>query len=183
MREELDALQVVVHQGRRLAHLLILPAGVVAIAVYPLVLRILALLCFVKAISSTLGPVLYVVHAQRQALQFIAVAVAVKVVVVAALAARFGYVGVAVGALGVELCFGVLPAVSLLQRFTGYRLRWTTTLKVVMVTAVAAGVPWQVSTGGLSPALLAPVLYVPLAFLSGAVRLSDVRALLGRRQP
>jgi len=147
-------------------------------------LRVLAVLCFFKAISATLGPVLYVVHAQRYALQFIAVAVAVKAVVIAALVPRFGYMGVAYGSLGVEVCCAVVPCVYVLQRFSGYRVRWLVPLKVAAIAAVAAAAPrLLVSGSGLSAAIAAAAIYGPLVFLSRAVRLSDVRSLLSRRTP
>ncbi len=70
-------------------------------------LRILACLCFVKAITSTVGPLLYVVDAQKQTLQFIVIAVLAKLAALMVLAPQFGYLGVAFGALGVEICFSI----------------------------------------------------------------------------
>ncbi len=144
-----------------------------------LALKVLAVLCAVKAISTTLGPVLYVVNAQKKALKLVVIAVAVKTAVISALAWRFGYMGVVFGALAVEICFVAAPSLYLVQRLTGYRLRWGVPLKVAIITAAAVLASWLVlPTGGLLAAALAPAIYVPLALLSGAVRLSEVRSLL-----
>jgi O-antigen/teichoic acid export membrane protein len=147
------------------------------------VLRVLALLCFVKAITSTVGPVLYVVKAQRQALQFIGIAVAAKAAVIAILTPRYGYMGVAFGALIAETFFAAVPAIYLIRKLSGYRVRWSVPLRVAMITMVAAVVPWLLSVKGFPAALAAPGLYVPLAFLSGALRLSEVQSLLKWKTP
>ena len=145
-------------------------------------LRVLAVLCFVKAITSTLGPVLYVVHAQRQALGFIVVALVAKVLVTAVLATWYGYMGVAVGALAVEVCFAAVPPVYLLRRFTGYHIRWRLALLVVVMAASAGGVPWLLGwAGGLLAAVLAPALFLAFAFMGGAVHLTELRPLLRGR--
>lgn len=145
-------------------------------------LKVLAVLCIVKAISATLGPVLYILHAQKKALKLVALALAIKVVVIAILAPRFGYMGVAYGALSVEVCFVLLPSINLFQRYTSYRLNWIVLIKVAMVTTVATLVSQLLLLPGtLTAALLAPFLYIPLAFLSGAGQISDVRSLLKRR--
>jgi O-antigen/teichoic acid export membrane protein len=145
-------------------------------------LRVLAVLCVVKAISATLGPVLYILHAQKKALQLVALALVLKAAVIAILAPRFGYMGVAYGALSVEVCFVLVPSLYLFQRFSGYRLHWIVPLKMAMITTVAAlASQLLLLPGTLTAALLAPALYIPLAFLSGAGRLSDVRSLLKGR--
>lgn len=142
------------------------------------VLRILALLCIVRAICSTLGPVLYVVRAQNRALQFIGAAVAAKCAVITVLAARYGYLGVAVGALAVDAAFVAVPTVWFVERRAECRLRWTVSLKVAAATGVAAVVPRFVAPGGGLPAtLLALAVYVPLVFASGATTPSAIRTL------
>lgn len=143
------------------------------------VLKVLAVLCFVKAITSTVAPVLYVVKAQKQALQFIAFAVVMKGIVIAALAPRFGYMGVAFGAVAVESLFATVPAVFIFQSRTGYRLRWNVPLKVAGIVVMAVVVPrFFVGSGGLAAACIAPALYVSLAFLFGAIRPSELLSLL-----
>ena len=148
------------------------------------VLRVLAVLCFFKAISATLGPVLYVIHAQRYALQFIGVAVLVKAAVIVVLVTRFGYMGVAYGALGVEVCFAVLPCIYVFQRRSQCRVHWLVPLKVAAMIAVAAAAPRLLfSWNGLPAAVTAVAIYTPLAFLTRAVRLGDVLSLLKWRTP
>jgi O-antigen/teichoic acid export membrane protein len=141
-------------------------------------LRVLALLCFVKAISSSVGPVFYVVKAQRMALQFIAFAVVLKVAVIAVLAPRYGYMGVAYSALVVEACVAA-AAVILIRRAVGYRVRWNIILKVASIAAASAVVPWFVfSRSGFPAAVTAPLMYVPLVFVSGAVNWSEMRSVV-----
>ena len=141
-------------------------------------LRILSLLVFLKAITSTLGPVLYVVHAQRHTLLFIAAAVVVKAVVIALLASRMGYLGVAAGALVVEFACAVLPTVYLLRLHGGLHLRWAVGAKVALAIAGAAlATAWRLPGNGLAAALGAPIVYCLLVICTGVLRLSDVRAL------
>lgn len=145
------------------------------------VLRVLAVLCFVKAITSTLGPILYVVNAQARALQFIAVAVAAKLATLLVLAPRFGALGVAAGAGAVELAFATIPSVYLVRKLTGARLQWGVPLRVVSVSVLSIVV--AVTAAPTSPFLSfvgAPALYVPLVFAIGAVRMEDVLRLLDR---
>jgi len=144
-------------------------------------LRLLSLLVFIKAISSTLGPVLFVVHAQRQTLFFIAVAIAMRVLAIAVLVARMGYLGAAVGAILVEIAFGAAPTVFLLWRHGGLRLSWVATAKVALAIAVAAAATTTVVPGAsLAAALLAPLVFLAAAAALGALRVDDLRLLLGR---
>jgi O-antigen/teichoic acid export membrane protein len=142
------------------------------------VLRVLAVLCFVKAITSTAGPVLYVVRAQMKALQFIAVALTVQTIVMILLAPRFGYMGVAYGALAVETLFGTVPTIYFLQKLAGFHIQWIIPLKAILTTLVAALVPQLLGIHGLASALLAPLFYGVLVFLIKAVRVSEVRSVL-----
>jgi len=147
-------------------------------------LRVLALLCFIKVITATLGPILYVVHAQKQALQFIATALVVKIAVIAILVPRLGYMGVAYGAVIVELFFAAVPTVYLLRKLAGYRVRWEVPIKVAAITIAAAAVARLLpSAGGLPAAIAALIVYSPLVFLVGAVRFSEIHSLLRWKTP
>jgi O-antigen/teichoic acid export membrane protein len=144
-------------------------------------LRILSLLVLVKAVSSTLGPVVYVVHGQRNALRWVCLAVVMKAIVIAALAGPFGYVGVAVGALAVELCFGIAPTVFLLRLHGDLRLNWMVAAKVAMAIAVAAAcTSWLLPGTSIMAAMLAPIVYVALVTATGALRVSDLGLLASR---
>jgi O-antigen/teichoic acid export membrane protein len=143
------------------------------------VLRVLAFLCFVKAVTSTLGPLLYVVNAQGRALRFIAVAVVAKLAILFVLAPRFGALGVAAGAGAVELVFATVPSIYLVRKLTGARPSWAVPLRVAGVSLVATLA--ALSAAPSSPFLAfaaAPALYVPLALGIGAVRVEDLRRLL-----
>ncbi len=147
-------------------------------------LRLLSLLVFIKAISSTLGPVLFVVHAQRQTLFFIVVAVAMRAVAIALLVGRFGYLGAAYGAILVELAFGAAPTVYLLRKYGELHLRWTASLKVALAIAAAAGASAALLPGAsLAAAALAPIVFLAGAAALGALKIADVRLLLKRGGP
>ncbi|MGH9785878.1 MAG: oligosaccharide flippase family protein [Terriglobia bacterium] len=147
-------------------------------------LQILAVVCCVKAISAIAGPILVAAQAQKQALQLVAAAVVVKAAVLVPLIPQFGYVGVAFGVLAVESCLSAVAALYLVRRFTGFRWRWSVPLKVMVVAVAAALAPRLVlSSHGFQAAVAAPMLYVAAVFLSGAVRVEDVRSLLQRKTP
>lgn len=146
-------------------------------------LRLLAVLCVVKGVSTALGPVLFIVHAQNTALRIVVCALLLKATAVGLLVPRFGYRGAVLGALAVELGFVAGPLLFRISRITGYRVRWTIPAKCLAAAALAAVTVRLVSpAGGLAAAVMAPVLYVPLACLTGAVRVSDVRTLLSGRR-
>jgi O-antigen/teichoic acid export membrane protein len=142
------------------------------------VLRILVLLCFVKAVTSTIGPILYIVHAQRNLLRFIAVTMAVKLVVICLLARPFGYLGVAVGSLVIEVFLATLPVVYLFQRFSRLHIQWHIPLKIAAIALAAGLAPRLLSINGLSAAIAAPLLYTPAVFFTGAVRFADLQMIL-----
>jgi O-antigen/teichoic acid export membrane protein len=145
-------------------------------------LRILASLCFVKAITSTVGPLLYVVDAQKQTLRFIMVAVVAKLATLMLLAPPFGYLGVAFGALGVEICFSIIPAVRLFRRFSGYRLSWSAASRTLVVIVAAGSIAHAVAGGSyFTAAVVGPALYTPLIFLSGAASVSELQSLVRLR--
>jgi O-antigen/teichoic acid export membrane protein len=148
------------------------------------VLQVLSILCCVKALTATFGPVLYVVNGQRYALRFIAVALVVKVMVLTLLAPRFGALGVALGSLGVEICFAAVPSVVLVRRLAQFRPHFTTAAKAGAVTLFASAVAWAADPhGGWAGAVLAPTVYVPLVFALGAVRREEVLSLLRWKTP
>lgn len=141
-------------------------------------LRAIALLCFVKAITSTVGPILYVIKAQKKALQFIAIALLVKAAVIAILVPRFGYMGAILGALAVEICFAMMPSLYLVQSLSGFRLQWGVLLKIGLITIAAAAAPQFLNLPPFAATVLAPALYAVLVISSGAVRLAELRSLL-----
>ena len=145
------------------------------------VLRVLVGLALIKAITGTIGPVMYIVKAQKYALQFISVALAVKLIAIAAVAPRFGYMGVAIAALAVETLFAAIPSVYLVQRLTRFRLRWNVAARAALgMLGSALIADWLIPSGAL-PALLAPALYISFVFLTGAVRPAELKSLLEGR--
>jgi O-antigen/teichoic acid export membrane protein len=147
-------------------------------------MQLLALLLFAKAVSSTLGPVLYIVRTQRQTLLFVSVAVVMKAVAITLLVLQMGYLGAAVGALLVEVVFSTLPTVYLLRRHGGLRLDWSVCLRVLVAAAAAVAATSALLPGtSLAAAALAPLAYLAFAAALGALRMDDVRLLLRRGAP
>jgi len=147
------------------------------------VLRILAAMCFVKAVSSTIGPVLYIVKAQKQVLGFITAALVVKTFVAAIMAYLYGFMGTAAGAMAVDIFCVAAPSIYLVQRLAGYRVRWRVPLKVLGSALVASVVAILLAPQqGLAAAILAPIVYVSLVFAGGAVRMVDIQLLLKRER-
>jgi O-antigen/teichoic acid export membrane protein len=145
------------------------------------VLRVLALLCFVKAISSTVGPVLYVTGAQRHALWITGVAALAKSAALLALVPRYGAMGAAVASLVVEIVAGLIPNLLVVQHFARCRLRWTLLGKVVVALAVSHGAIWLLGIAGSLPgSFVAAGLFTLLAVASGALRPRELLARVTR---
>ena len=144
------------------------------------ILRVLTLLLFVKAISNTLGPILYVVRAQNVALWLVIAAVLMKASLIALLAPHFGYIGVAVSAVVTDSATA-LATLWLLKQRCDFRVQWSVPARVSAISLAAAWFPRAVLPAG---SLLAPVLalavFVPGAFLTGAIKVDEVRAVLKR---
>ena len=138
---------------------------------------ILLVLCVVKSISMTLGPVLLVVRAQRAALAIVGSALAIKVLACLAIVPRFGFVGLAWTALVVEIVCVAIPAVIVVSRLAGIRLRYGVPIRAALICAIAtvATEAWLGPHGPL-PALVAPTIYVALAIATATLRLADLRA-------
>ncbi len=145
------------------------------------VLQILALGLFVKAISCTLGAILYVVQAQNLALRMVLGALAVKGVLIALLLPRYGYLGVAVAAVMTDVATSVLT-MFLLRSASGFQAYWSIPARVVAVTAVAVAVPHFVLAGhGWAGGLLALAIFLPLSVLAGVVKPGEMIQLVKER--
>ena len=144
-------------------------------------LRILGALCIVKAISSTIGPILYVTRSQKSVLKFISVAVLVRFGVALAVAPRYGFLGIAIAALLVEVAFAAVPSVVLVERRTGYRFRWGVAIRAIAICAAAAGGAILLFDSPAAAAAVAATAYVVLVFATRTVRIDDIRMLLRRK--
>lgn len=143
-------------------------------------LRLLALLCVAKAISMTVGPVLYIVHAQSLLLRLVALALGLKAVLVLAVAPGFGFMGAAAVGLALEVVFAGVT-VHLAWKRTGYRVQWGSALRAGFIVAVSAGAALVAVSSSLVSALLAPVLCIALMFAAGLVSRASLRTLLAMR--
>jgi O-antigen/teichoic acid export membrane protein len=142
------------------------------------ILRVLALVLFMKAVTNALGPVLYVVQAQNRALWMVAGALVVKATLILLLAPRFGYIGVALSAILTDSATAFVT-IRLLRKASGFRVRWKTPVQLTAIGLAAAYAPRLLHAGnGILAPMVAAALFVPLVFLSGAVRFSDLRLLL-----
>jgi O-antigen/teichoic acid export membrane protein len=139
---------------------------------------VLLVLCVVKSISMTLGPVLLVVRAQRLALAIVGIALVAKVVASLLVIPRYGFIGLAWTALAVETFFVALPALVVVSRRAGIRLRYGVVLRAALIFAIATLVTqaW-LGPHGLWPALMAPALYFALALATGTLRPSELKRL------
>lgn len=144
-------------------------------------LEVLIVIAFAKAISWTIGPVLYVVHAQNAALRYIAAAVVMRGLGTALVARRYGYVGVALVAIAVEVTCLTIPILLQVRRITGYRWRWSMAARIVLAAALAivtAGLVFP--SHGFMAALLGVSAYLFLLIVAGALKFSELRAIVVR---
>jgi O-antigen/teichoic acid export membrane protein len=131
----------------------------------------------------TLGPTLLVVKAQAQVLKLIFAATVVKALVLGLVVSRFGFMGVALGALAVEMCIVVLPSIFMIRRLTGVSVKWHTPLYTLAVSGAAGGLAVLLFPfGSVYAAAAAGIFYVLLVLANGTVSLSEIRLLL-RRAP
>lgn len=148
------------------------------------VMQVLALLIFVKAFATTLGPVLYVVRAQKHALLFISCALLAKALAIWAMVGPFGYLGIAAAAVVVEVCFSAVPSVWLLQRFSSWRLDWRVPLKVFGATAGAGLAARAVAPdASVLAALIAAFMFLALTWAFGVAAPARIKALLAGSHP
>jgi O-antigen/teichoic acid export membrane protein len=138
-------------------------------------LRVLVIMCVAKSVAAVIGPALYIAGAQRHALFYFSIALALKAAVIGAAAAAYGFLGTAIATLVVE-AFVITPiTLWYVWRFTGFRPK----LGIVAATAAIAAVSIAVAE------LLLPAHAFPRAILAGlvycallvATRRADLRRL------
>jgi O-antigen/teichoic acid export membrane protein len=139
----------------------------------------LAVLCFLKSVAITLGPILYIVFAQRQLLKVVALALTLKVFLIATLTHRFGYWAVIGTNIFLEVVFAGC-AIAMIRHYTKWSMKWTNPLKICAAILVAAGTPVLLHLGGISGAAIAIGIYTVFVLAAGLVRISEVKALLLR---
>ena len=144
-------------------------------------LRVLAVACIVRALSMVMGPVLYLVRAQKYALGYMAVALAVKIAVLAMMARVWGYMGAAVATLAVEAVFLLPITLYFVYSLTGFAVRYLQILRVAAAAVAVVAVTRMILPGGsAAAAATASLLYVGVVLGLRIVRTSDVRMLLRR---
>jgi O-antigen/teichoic acid export membrane protein len=139
----------------------------------------LAILCFLKTVTITLGPILYIVFAQRQLLKMVGLALFVKIVLISLLTRRFGYAAVIGTNILLEIVFAGW-AVWMIHHFTQWRVRWANPLKICAAIFAAAGTPAALRLGGISGAAAALSIYAVIVLAAGLVRVSEVKGLVSR---
>lgn len=133
-------------------------------------LRLLAVFCFLRAMSVMIGPLVYVVEAQRRGLALVIFAVAAKSVALAVAGIAGGAEAVAWATIASEACLYLAPLVVLLRRASGLRLSWDVAARSAACAAAAAGAAaWLTSSSTLPAAAVAAGLYVLLVILTGAL--------------
>jgi O-antigen/teichoic acid export membrane protein len=144
-------------------------------------LRILAIVCVIKAISMVIGPTLFLVRAQRYALGYMIVGLLLKIAVIAAASLRAGYIGAALGSLSVEVFFLTPVTMYYVRRFTGFQATFGRIWKLV---PLVIGVAWLtrivVPKGNITGAILAALLYPALLLGLRIIKTRDLQMLLKR---
>ncbi len=144
-------------------------------------LRILGLVCVVKAVPMVIGPALYLVRAQKYALRYMVAALLLKAVVIALATLKFGYMGAGFGTLAVETFFLTPVTMHYVRRFTGFTTRFR---GIWQLLPVVAGTIWLVRTllpgGGLAGGIVAVFVYVLLVLSFRIVKQKDLQTLLRR---
>lgn len=144
-------------------------------------LRILGIVCVIKAVPMVIGPALFLVRAQRYALGYMLMALLVKIAVIAASTLKFGYMGGTYGALAVETLFLTPVTMYYVRRFTGFQIRFNKIWKLVpVVIAVAWLTRVLVPSGNIFGAALAAVLYPALIFGLRILKPQDLQLLVKR---
>ena len=144
-------------------------------------LRILAVVCVIKAVPMVIGPALFLVRAQRYALAYMLMALSVKIAVIAGMALKFGYMGAAFGSLFVETFFLTPVTMFFVQRFTGYTMKFPTILRLIPIVVVIILItrkllPQGNILGAVVAGLLYPLLVVGLRVVNPTEILTFLRA-------
>ncbi len=142
-------------------------------------LKGMALLCFLKTITITLGPILYITFAQRQLLKMVSVALVLKVVLISLLVRRFGYAAVIGISIGLEIAFGTVT-VLMIRSFTGWRVHWAKPIKVMLTLSAVIAVTTLLKLHGIAAAVVAAMLYLAIVLAASIVKVSEVKQLLAR---
>ena len=98
--------------------------------------RILAVTCVIKALSTVIGPVLFLVRAQSYALGYIVLVLVVKFAVMVSVTPHFGYIGAAVGTLCVEAFILFPVTLYFVRAFSGFTIRWSKLIRVAGVITI-----------------------------------------------
>ena len=149
------------------------------LADFGIALKGMAMLCFLKTVTITLGPILYIVFAQRQLLKMVTIALLVKIVLVYLFVRHFGYTAVIATSIGLEIAFGFVT-VLMIRHFTQWKVRWRDPLKVLAILTAALALTTITRLSGLSASVVAASLYLVLAYAVGLLKLSEVQRMLKR---
>ncbi len=146
-------------------------------------LQILGVLYFVKAVTVTIGPLLYVIDAQKTALRIMAIAAAVKALAIGFAGMRFGPTGVAWSALAVEITCVTVPGSIVLLRRAKFRLPWLRVALFAAVALIAVLAAGRLPAGPfhIVPGLAAPLIYASLVMAAGLIKPADVWKTLRNR--
>jgi O-antigen/teichoic acid export membrane protein len=147
-------------------------------------LRILAVVCVIKAVPMVIGPALFLVKAQKYALRYMVAALLVKIAVIAVATLRFGYLGGAFGALLVEACFLTPVTMYYVKVFTGFMIRfagiWRLVPAVIIVIAVTR---YLLPKGNIAGGIMAGLLYPLVVLVFRVIDPAELKALLRLRRP
>jgi PST family polysaccharide transporter len=137
--------------------------------------RLLVIMCVAKSIAAVVGPTLYIAGAQRHALLYFSIAVALKAVTISFVAGTYGFLGAAAATLAVE-AFVITPiTLWYVRRFTGFRPKLGIVAVAAAVSFLAVAVArLALPADALARAVLAGTIYCTVLF---ATRRAELRQL------
>jgi O-antigen/teichoic acid export membrane protein len=134
---------------------------------------------FLRAMTATIGPLTYIVHAERRTLLAVAISTALKPLVLGVTLMNADLISMAWAAAVVELAGMVIPAAAIL-RGHGVPLRWSVPLRAAaLLAATTLAVEWT-GWSGITAMAAAALLYAALSFVTRTISIVDLRLLFRR---
>ncbi|MCG8428769.1 MAG: oligosaccharide flippase family protein [Chromatiales bacterium] len=144
-------------------------------------LRVLMLMSIFKSIGMVIGPVLFIVNAQKLAFYYVSFAVLLKLILLYLIVPSSGFLGAAVVSFGVEALVLLPITLFVVYRYT----RFFPTVKVAFYSVIICLLAVYLSTmlfpkGSFLAGALSGIAFVVLAFVTGVIKFSDLRKIASR---
>lgn len=149
------------------------------------ILRILAAVVFLRAITAAMSPLMIIANRHRFGLWLTSSAVTLQLALLVILVPQFGLMGAALGYLAVEATISTLGVWIFAAKVSGVRPDWTVPVRLGLALAIAAALTELSGISGTwAGFFMAPIVLVFFAALLGVLtrqRGSSVAAVLARR--